>query len=191
MLGCIPSPKFRVIHRSLLFDAIEEHKQTPLREDQEEKEPLLRQILEALKAKEEKTQIDEPSENIVDEDKEGKNTTDISKNKVEKEGNIDENKEETNEEQEKSSAKKETNAATGKFPKIVAALEKIEQVHREQGEDLLEANEDLKDPGVAKVSKMEEKIRKVKENLGPNEKKDDLHLLDQPNALGKILKICI
>ena len=62
MLGCIPSPKFRVIHRSLLFDAIEEHKQTPPKED-DEKEPLLRQILDALEAKEEETQIKKHSEN--------------------------------------------------------------------------------------------------------------------------------
>ena len=41
MLGCIPSPQFRVIHRSLLCDAI-----------QEKKRNLLTEILDALKAKE-------------------------------------------------------------------------------------------------------------------------------------------
>ena len=68
MLGCIQSPKFRVIHRSLLFDGIEEHKKTPPREKQD-KEPLLRQILDALEAKEEETQIEQPSKNIVDGEK--------------------------------------------------------------------------------------------------------------------------
>mgnify|MGYP001416203775 CR=1 FL=1 len=115
---------------------------------------------------------------------EGRNINDTSKNKVDenKEGNNDKKKE-TNEAQEESSAEEETNAEARKVSKIVAVLQKIEQVHREQREDLLEANEDLKDPRVAKVAKMEEKIRKVKENLGTNEKKD-LHLLDQPNASG-------
>ena len=97
MLGCIPSPKFRVIHRSLLFDAIEEHKQTPPREEQE-KETLLRQILDALEAKEEKTQIDEPSKNIVDENKEGKN------------GNKKGNNDKKNEEQEESSSEEESDS---------------------------------------------------------------------------------
>ena len=74
-----------MIHRSLLFDAIEEHKQTPPREEQE-KEPLLRQILDALEAKEEKTQINEKtqikktSKNMVDKNKEGKNGNDTSAN---------------------------------------------------------------------------------------------------------------
>ena len=69
MLGCIRSPNFRVIHRSLLCDAIEEHKKNPPREKQE-KEPLLRQILDALEAKKEETQIEEPSKTIVDREKE-------------------------------------------------------------------------------------------------------------------------
>ena len=180
MLGCIPSPKFRVIHRSLLFDAIEEHKQTPPREEQE-KEPLLRQILDALEAKEEKTQIEESSKNIVDENTEEKDGNDTSENQVDenKVGNNEENKEEKNEEQEESFAKE-----SEKISKVVAVLEKIEQVHREQGDDLLKANKDLKDSGVAKVSKMEDKIRKVKDNLGKEKKGADLQLLDQPNAAG-------
>ena len=115
MLGCIPSPKFRVIHRSLLFDAIEEHKQTPPREEQE-KEPLLRQILDALEAKEEKIQNEKPSKNIVDEEKEGRNINDTSKNE---EGNDERNNKETNESQEECSAEKETNAEAGKVFKIV------------------------------------------------------------------------
>ena len=49
-MGCIFSPKFRVIHRSLLFDAIRDSK-------------LLREILEALTAKKEKKQSqDAPKE---------------------------------------------------------------------------------------------------------------------------------
>ena len=181
MLGCIPSPKFRVIHRSLLFDAVEEHKKTTLVTEEEEKEPLLKQILDALEAKEEKTQIEEPSKNVVDENTEEKNGNDTSENQVDenKEGNNEENKEEKNEEQEESFAKE-----SQKISKVVAVLENIEKVFREQGDDLLKANKDLKDSGVAKVSKMEDKIRKVKDNIG-KEKKADLQLLDQPNAAGK------
>ena len=152
-----------MIHRSLLFDAVEEHKKTLLMTEEQEREPLLRQILDALKAKEEKPQIKEPSKNIVDENTEEKNGNDTSENQVDenKVGNNEENKEEKNEEQEESFAKE-----SEKISKVVAVLEKIEQVHREQGDDLLKANKDLKDSGVAKVSKMEDKIRKVKDNLG-------------------------
>ena len=143
-----------MIHRSLLFDAIEEHKQTSPREEQE-KEPLLRQILDALEAKEEKIEIENPSENMVGENKERKHGNDTNENQVKenKEGNNGQNKEEKEE---------ETIAETGKVSKIVAVLEKIEEVHREQREDLIEANRDLKEPGVTKVGKMEDKIRKVK-----------------------------
>ena len=43
MLGCIPCPKYRVIHRSLLFEAIQEPKQE-----------FLIEILNLLNAREEK-----------------------------------------------------------------------------------------------------------------------------------------
>ena len=43
VLGCIPCPKYRVIHRSLLFEAIQEPKQE-----------FLIEILNLLKAREEK-----------------------------------------------------------------------------------------------------------------------------------------
>ena len=65
----------------------------------------------------------------------------------------------------------------------MAALEKLEQVHREQRKDLLEANEDLQNPGVTKVGKMQRKIHSVKENLETKEK-TVLNLLDQPNSDG-------
>ena len=172
VLGCIPSLKFRVIHRSLLFDAVKEHKQATQREEQKQ-EPLLKQILAALEAKEGEPQIEKPSENITEEVEESNEET-LERN----------NCEETNEEQEGSSAEDKTNATIGQISEMVAVLEKIEQVHREQGEVLLEANKDLNDPGVAKVGKMQEKIRKAKENLGTKEKTNDLQLLDQPNAEG-------
>ena len=61
MLGCIPSPKFRVIHRSLLFEAIEKRKRD-----------LLRDMLDALKAIEEtdKEEGGAPSKDAVAEDEE-------------------------------------------------------------------------------------------------------------------------
>ena len=63
MLGCIPSPKFRVIHRSLLFEAIEKRKQD-----------LLTDMLDALKSIEETDKVEgskEPSKDAVAKDEEG------------------------------------------------------------------------------------------------------------------------
>ena len=110
MLGCIPSPKFRVIHRSLLFEAI-----------QEQKRGLLTETLEALKAAEEtntKQEAAEPPKDTVDEN-----------GKEQKDGNS----EPTIKEEE------ETNSES--VSKIVDALQKLEEVHREQNENLVEANE--------------------------------------------------
>ena len=58
-----------MIHRSLLFDAIEErkHQQLPLTE--EENKPLLVQVLDALNASKEKPHVTESSENLVDKNK--------------------------------------------------------------------------------------------------------------------------
>ena len=222
VLGCIPSDKFRVIHRSLLFDALEERQaqRLPLTEEQE-KNSLLVQILDSLKASEENTHVTESSKNKEEENvdvisenlvpmgeiKEEQNVKESSKNPAKEnkeednaaqssenlmEGNNRENAEESsenmiddeedkkNEETEKPFVEDKTDTKSEKISKIVAVLDKIEQVHRE----LQEANQDFKDPGVAKVGKMEDKIRKVKRNLGTNKKKDDLQLLDQPNAEG-------
>ena len=74
VLGCIPIPTFRVIHRSLLFDAIEERRQQqlPLTEE-ENKKTLLVQILDALEASEEKTHVTESAKNLEDSDEGGEN----------------------------------------------------------------------------------------------------------------------
>ena len=55
-----------MIHRSLLFDAIEERRdqQLPLTEE-ENKKSLLGQILDALKASEEETHVTESTEHLV------------------------------------------------------------------------------------------------------------------------------
>ena len=77
-----------------------------------------------------------------------------------------------------------SNTNSERVSKIVAVLEKLEQVHRENLEDLLEANQDFQHPGISKVGKMRKKIQQARENLGTNEKKTELHLLDQPNHDG-------
>ena len=124
------------------------------------KEPLLEQILEALKATEESTSGEDPSQNLAVE-----------------------NNEEKDDQNEEPSVEEEADGESNKVSKVVAALEKLEQVHREQRKDLLEANEELQNPGVAKVSKMQRKIHSVKKNLETEEKKV-LNLLDQPNSDG-------
>ena len=154
VLGCIPSPKTRVIHRSLLFDAIDERREPPSTEDQG-KEPLLEQILKAIEATEETTHVEGSSENLVHESNEGKIMEESSENLMDK------NEDERNDVTEETTAEQ----GTEKVSKLVAALEKLEQVHREENEILVEANRDLNNPGVTKVSKMQKKIRNVKVNL--------------------------
>ena len=154
MLGCIPSPKFRVIHRSLLFEAI-----------QEQKRELLTETLEALKATEEtntKQDAEPPKDAVEENDKEPE----------------DDNGEPTN--------KEEEDIDSENVSKIVEALEKLDQAHREQKGNLIKANENIKSSRVDKVVNMQEKIQSAKENLGRKEKME-LHLLDQPNAEGKTL----
>ena len=148
-----------MIHRSLLFEAINERRQPSLTEE-DGKEPLLEQILKALEATEESNNVEDSSKNQAVENK--------------------------NDQHEEPSAKEEADAESNEVSKIVAALDKLEQVHREQRENLLEANQDLQNPGVAKVSKMQRKIHSVKENLEEKEKKE-LHLLDQPNSDGNTI----
>ena len=149
----------------MLFEAIEERRQTlsteerrqPLpTEEPVEKLPLLTQILDALQATE------DSSKNLADDDKEGRNVSESSDNLAgeNKGGNTVEeastDQVEVNdrtEETEKPSIKQESESE--KVSKIVAVLEKLEQVHREQRDDLLEENQDLKNPGVTKVSKMQ------------------------------------
>ena len=126
------------------------------------KEPLLRQILEALKATEESAHVENSSKDLVEESDEGRNDEESSKNL------LDNNKEEKNDDTEEPSEEQETDGESEKVSKLVAALEKLERVHREENEILVEANNN---PGVAKVSKMQKKIQHVKENLGTKEKK--------------------
>ena len=161
-----------MIHRSLLFDSIYEWRQSLLKE-----ESLLVQILKALQVIEGSNHDQGSSEKLVDGKDEERSNKESSENLFSKkeEANNDETKDPT--------AKQDTDARTEEVSKIVAVLEKIEHVFREQRDDLLEANQDFKDPGVAKVGKMVEKIQKVKENLGTKEKRE-LQLLDQPNAQG-------
>ena len=152
ILGCIPSEKFRVIHRSLLFDAVKERRY----KHKQEKKGLLEQILAALKTPEEKTRVEESSKDLVDENKEGEDVNGTSENLVEKssENTVKKNKEGNN-----PVVEEDKTAESEKVSKILVVLEKLEQVHREQREDLLEANQDLKEPGVTKVIKMEKKIQ--------------------------------
>ena len=58
---------------------------------------------------------------------------------------------------------------------IVRVLEKLERVHWQHRNVLVEMNKDLEDPGLKKVSKMEGKIQQVKESFGTREKKESLH----------------
>ena len=152
MLGCIPSPKFRVIHRSLIFDTIV----LPILE---QKRSLLRAIFEALKAKEETQPVKESTKDAIFEQNEVANDE------------TEENREESE-----------------NISKMISCLEELEEVHMKHNENLLKANQDIKSPipGVAKVAKMEDKIRAVKEGL-KGEKKRVLHLLDEPNAEGNTL----
>ena len=142
VLGCIPLPKFRVIHRSLLFEAIQERKRS-----------LLTTLLQALTAT-------------------GETTTKQDK--------------EMDDEKEKVPITEDQNSVSEKVFQILTVLEKLEQAHEKHNEVLIEANKDIKSSGVTKVSKMEDKIRSVKETLGTKNKMD-LHLLDQPNAEGNTL----
>ena len=151
-MGCIQSPKFRVIHRSLLFDAIEE-----------QKKDLLTETLEALQAAEETNTKKDQHKDTVDEN--GKDP---------KDGNSE------------PTTKEEEDTNSESVSKIVEALQKLEEVHREQNDNLKKSNENLNSSGVKKVVKMLEKIQSVKGNLVTNEK-TELHLLDQPNSQGKTL----
>ena len=176
VLCCIQTPKTKVIHRSLLFEAIKERKEPPLAEKRG-KEPLLTQILTALEATQESTHIQDSSKDLVEESDEGKNNEESS----EKLG--DKNKEEANDETEERSEKQEQDLKSENISKIAAALEKLDQAHREANKILDEANQHINNPGVTKVGKMQKKIQSVKDNLGEKEKKE-VHLLDQPNSRG-------
>ena len=121
-----------MIHRSFIFEAV-----------QEQKRSLLKRIFEALKATEIKHE-----DVITTKDK------DDEKDK--------------------------------KVSNMVVVLEKLEQVHREHNMNLSEENHEIQSPGVKKITKMEQKIRNVKESLG-TEDKTIAHLLDQPNADGDTL----
>ena len=70
--------------------------------------------------------------------------------------------------------------------KLTTVLDRLEQAHRQENETLIEANQEFKNPGLTKVSKMLDKIRKVKEALGTYEEKEK-NLLDQPNSDGNTL----
>ena len=160
-----------MIHRSLLFDAINEWRQ--------EKETLLRQILEALTAMKKSTHVRDSSQNLIT----GKNVERTREELLE--NPEDKQEEEKSEETKDPYIKKETDASTEKVSQVVAALEKLDQVHREENKILVAANKDLQNPEVTKVSKMQRKIQSVKENLLGTKENKEVHLLDQPNSEGE------
>ena len=139
MLGCIPSPKSRVIHRSLIFEAVKEKKRS-----------LLKNIFEALEATED----------------EKRGETESTRGVIKTEEKNDEKDEQVS--------------------NVVEVLGKLEQAHREHKVNLIQANQEIENPDVAKVIKMEHKIRNVKEFLRTEDNKITC-LLDQPNAEGDTL----
>ena len=149
-MGCISIPKFRVIHRSLLFDAVRDPK-------------LLREILEALTAKKaKKSSQDAPKETEAEAgcEKTERGQEDTSKVKL----------------------KKDSEAIS----KIVSSLARLEQSHMEQNKILIAENQELKNEDVIKISRMEDKIRSLKEALGEDER-EEVNLLDRPNPTGNTL----
>ena len=98
---------FRVIHRSLIFEAVEEQNR-----------PLLREILEAIAAQRVIALSPWPHK------------------------------------EESIKSKEEEDAHSLKVSKLATVLDRLEQAHIQENETLVEANQDLKDPGLTKVSKM-------------------------------------
>ena len=150
LLGCISSSRFRVIHRSLLFDAIRD----PI---------LLKKILLALAAKKAKKQSE-----VSPKETEAKAAGD----------NTEGGKEDTSKEKQE----KEAEAVS----KIVSCLSRLEQSHMEENNILRVENKELKNEDVTKISKMEDKIRSLKEALGEDER-EEVNLLDRPNPEGSTL----
>lgn len=70
--------------------------------------------------------------------------------------------------------------------KIVSSLARLEQSHMEQNKILMAENQELKNEDVTKVSKMEDKIRSLKEALAEDER-EEVNLLDRPNPRGDTL----
>jgi len=140
VMGCIPCPQFRVIHRSLMFEAI---KLSLFFKDQK----LLKKILEALQAK-----------------RETKSSSDESK-KEEAEDRIS-----RDEDAIENGSRETEQAESEAVSNIVASLSRLEQSHMEHNKVLLSANKLLNRQDVTKVCKMEEKIRGIKESLGREDK---------------------
>ena len=107
---------FRVIHRSLIFEAIEKQRRS-----------LLREILEAIAAQ-------------------GVITLNPWRHK-----------------EKPIKSKEEKDAHSLKVSKLATVLDRLEQAHRQENETLIEANQDLNNPGLTKVSKMLDNIKNVKE----------------------------
>ena len=122
---------------------------------------LLKEVLEALDAKQIKTSGQKDSE---DKEAEG------DQNEVGKEV-----------------ATKETKDVELKvISKTVSCLARLEQSHMEQNKNLVSENQALKEKDIKKLVKMEEKIRNMKESLG-EEDKEEMNLLDRPNPAGSTL----
>ena len=169
-MGCIPSSKFRVIHRSLGFEAIED-------------QDLLKEILEALEAKKGK----KPNKNpLIGQESEsrgdGREEVNESASKKEDPEAISKTGDEKEEENGSASKKEDPEAIS----KIVSSLARLEQSHMEQNKILVSVNEELKNEGVDKVCRMEDKIRSLKEALGAEEK-EETNFLDRPNPAGSTL----
>ena len=164
VICCVPSPGQRVIHRSTLHDAINE----------EEKQTKPRFLVEILTALEEAK--GKPENKIAAIQQENKVEDEAPRSSEENMDNVEvpevDSKGEESEEEE-SEREKESDAE--KINGIVRVLEKLEQVHWQHRNELVEMNKDLEDPGLKKVSKMEGKIQQVKESFGTREKKESLH----------------
>ena len=172
VICCVPSPGQRVIHRSTLHDAINE----------EEKQTKPRFLVEILTALEEaKGQPENEIDAIQQENKEADKAPRCSEENMDGQNNVEvpevDSKGDESEEEESEREKDKING-------IVRVLEKLERVHWQHRNVLVEMNKDLEDPGLKKVSKMEGKIQQVKESFGTREKKN-LYILDQPNPEGK------
>ena len=129
-----------MIHRSTLHDAINE-------KEKQEKPRFLVEILTALaEAK------GQPENEIATIQQENKVEDEAPRSSEENMNNV-----------EVPEVEKESEREKDKINGIVRVLEKLERVHWQHRNVLVEMNKDLEDPGLKKVSKMEGKIQQVKE----------------------------
>ena len=87
-----------------------------------------------MKAIESTEETTHGGQNLVEDSNEGRNDDESSKNPMNK------NEEEKNAGSEEPSTEQDTSGESEKVSKLVAALEKLEQVHQEENEILVETN---------------------------------------------------